>query len=118
MRLQQEILAELHTLERVRDMLDVVDIVLGFLSSGGGNADQSLGEYVERVLKMKTKKLSQKVILNSVVRFEYLYTEVKMAVTTCHCTCRSSSTASWGTLFLCGRLYLLILPDSFTSEER
>lgn len=60
-RFQQEILTELHTLERVRDMLDVVDIVLGFLSSGGGSADKPLGEYVEKVLKMKTKSCSQKV---------------------------------------------------------
>lgn len=62
MRLQQEILADLHTLERVRKMLDIVDIVLGFLSSGGGSADKPLGEYVERVLKMKSRNFSEKVI--------------------------------------------------------
>ena len=43
-------------------MLDIVDIVLGFLSSGGGNADKPLGEYVERVLKMKSRNFSEKVI--------------------------------------------------------
>lgn len=58
---QQEILAELHTLESVRETLDIVDIVLGFLSSGGGNTDKLLGEYVEKVLRMKGRKLSQKV---------------------------------------------------------
>ena len=53
--MQQEILSELHTLERIGEMLDVVDIVLGFLSSGGGssNADMPFEEYVETVLKMK-----------------------------------------------------------------
>ena len=59
--MQQEILTELHTLERVCEILDIIDIVLGFLSSGGGNADKSLEEYVEEVLKMKTKKFSHKV---------------------------------------------------------
>lgn len=62
MHLQQEILADLHTLERVREMLDIIDIVLGFLSSGGGSADKPLGEYVERVLKMKSRNFSEKVI--------------------------------------------------------
>ena len=61
MRLQQEILADLHTLERVREMLDIVHIVLGFLSSGGGSADKPLGEYVERVLKMRSRNFSEKV---------------------------------------------------------
>lgn len=59
--MQQEILTEVHTLERVREILDIVDIVLGFLSSGGGNADKPLGDYVEKVLKMKTRKFSPKV---------------------------------------------------------
>ena len=59
--MQQEILTEVHTLERVRKILDIIDIVLGFLSSGGGSADKPLGEYVEKVLKMKTRKFSPKV---------------------------------------------------------
>lgn len=42
-------------------MLDIVDIVMGFLSSGGGSADKPLGEYVEKVLKMKTRNFSEKV---------------------------------------------------------
>jgi hypothetical protein len=72
-RVQQEILTELHTLERVREILDVVDIVLGFLSSGGGSADKPLGEYVEKVLKMmKTRKLSPKVCV-------YFYQEHNMS---------------------------------------
>ena len=59
--MQQEILAELHTLERVHETLDIVDIVLGFLSSGGADSDKPLGEYVEKVLRMKTRYFSQKV---------------------------------------------------------
>lgn len=61
--MQQEILTEVHTLERVHEILDVVDIVLGFLSSGGGDADKPLGEYVEKVLKMKIRKFSPKVCI-------------------------------------------------------
>ena len=60
--MQKEILAELRTPDRIRDNLDVVDIVLGFLSSGGGKPDKPLGEYVDRVLKMKRRPFSQKVI--------------------------------------------------------
>jgi hypothetical protein len=40
--------------------LDVVDIVIGFLSSGGVKAEKPLGEYVDKRLKMK-KRLNQKV---------------------------------------------------------
>ena len=61
MRIQQDILTEVHTLEGVHEILDVIDIVLGFLSSGGGSADKPLGEYVEKVLKMNTRKFSPKV---------------------------------------------------------
>ena len=59
--MQREILAELHTSDRIRENLDVVDIVLGFLSSGGGRAEKPLGEYVDRVLKMKKRSFSEKV---------------------------------------------------------
>lgn len=59
--MQKEILAELRTSDRIRDNLDVVDIVLGFLSSGGGKPEKPLGEYVDRVLKMR-RQFSQKVI--------------------------------------------------------
>ncbi len=50
---QREILAELRTPDRLRENLDVVDIVIGFLSSGGGKAEKPLGDYIHRVLKMK-----------------------------------------------------------------
>ena len=39
----------------------MVDIVLGFLSSGGGRADRPLGEYINQTLKMKRRPFSEKV---------------------------------------------------------
>ena len=38
-----------------------MDIVLGFLSSGGGKANQPLGEYVHHTLKMKRRVFIDKV---------------------------------------------------------
>lgn len=58
---EKEILAELNTPDRLRENLDVVDIVLGFLSSGGGKASKPLGEYIDKVLIMKKRPFSQKV---------------------------------------------------------
>ena len=60
--MQREILSELRTPDRIRENLDVVDIVLGFLSSGGGRPSKPLGEYVDKVLKMKRRPFSQKVV--------------------------------------------------------
>ncbi len=60
-RVRREILAELRTPDRLRDSLDVVDIILGFLSTGGGKAEKSLGDYVDKVLKMKRRSFSPKV---------------------------------------------------------
>ena len=60
-RFKREILAELRTSDRLRGALDVVEIVLGFLSSGGGKADRPLGEYIDKILKMKTRPFSSKV---------------------------------------------------------
>ena len=60
--MQREILAELRTLDRLRENLDVVDIVLGFLSSGGSKAEKPLGEYIDKVLKMRRSSFSKKVI--------------------------------------------------------
>lgn len=89
-RVQQEILTEVHTLERVREILDVVDIVLGFLSSGGGSADKLLGEYVEKVLKMKTRKLSPKVCILLLSVHGGQYTPIIMRML----SFRSNSTAN------------------------
>lgn len=44
-----------------------MDIVLGFLSSGGGKAEKSLGDYVDKVLKMKERPFSQKVQIPSYI---------------------------------------------------
>ena len=61
-RIKHEIVHELHSVSRVREALDVVDIVMGFLSSGGGRADQQLGDYITRTLRMsKKKRFSEKV---------------------------------------------------------
>ena len=67
-RVKQEILSELRTPDRLREALDVVEIVLGFLSSGGGKAEKPLGEYIDRMLKMKRRPFSSKVRLNLVPR--------------------------------------------------
>ena len=60
-RVKKEILSELRTPDRIRENLDVVDIVIGFLSSGGGKTEKPLGEYVDRVLRMKRRPFSRKV---------------------------------------------------------
>jgi hypothetical protein len=60
---KQEILSELRTSDRLREALDVVEIVLGFLSSGGGSAKKPLGEYIDKLLKMKRRPFSSKVRL-------------------------------------------------------
>ena len=61
-RVRQAIVAELRTPDRLREALDVVEIVLGFLSSGGGKADKPLGEYIDKTLRMKKRRFSQKVV--------------------------------------------------------
>ena len=60
-RVRQDIIAELRTPDRLREALDVVEIVLGFLSSGGGKAEKPLGEYIDKTLRMKKRRFSQKV---------------------------------------------------------
>ena len=61
-RVRQAIVAELRTPDRLREALDVVEIVLGFLSSRGGKADKPLGEYIDKTLRMKKRRFSQKVV--------------------------------------------------------
>ena len=60
-RAQKDIISELRTAHRIRDTLDIVDIVIGFLSSGGGKPEKPLGEYIDRILRMKKRSLSLKV---------------------------------------------------------
>jgi hypothetical protein len=40
-----------------------VEIVLGFLSSGGGRADKPLKDYIDKTLRMNERRFSQKVSL-------------------------------------------------------
>ena len=60
-RVRQAIIADLPTPDRLREALDVVEIVLGFLSSGGGKADKPLGEYIDKTLRMKKRYFSKEV---------------------------------------------------------
>ena len=76
-RVQQEIVQELRSVNRIREVLDVVDIMLGFLSSVGGKADRKLGEYITRTLQMKKRFFSEKVSNGS--------------NTTCMCVCVCNS---------------------------
>lgn len=49
-------------------MLDVIDVVLGFLASAGaGNPSMPLGDYVKKTLKM-TRRTLPKVNYESVAR--------------------------------------------------
>ena len=47
------ILAELRSPQKLSEVLDVIDVVLGFLASAGGDSKMSLGNYVKKILKMK-----------------------------------------------------------------
>ena len=58
---QLDILSDLHSSNSLRECLDVVDIVLGFLSSGGGKADKNLGDYIDNTLRMSKREFSAKV---------------------------------------------------------
>ena len=62
-RSRKEILAELPSPVHLRANLDVIDTVLGFLSSGGGKPSKSLGKYIEKVLKMRKGSFSKKVMV-------------------------------------------------------
>ena len=60
--IRREILAELSTPDRLRESLDVIDIVIGFLSSAGSvEANTDLGDYIDKILRMKKKPFSKKV---------------------------------------------------------
>ena len=58
--MQQEILTELKTPDKLRESLDVVDIVLGLLSSGGGNPKIKLKQFISS-RRMDGKSFSAKV---------------------------------------------------------
>ena len=61
-RIQQDIITELRTPDRLRETLDVVDIVLGFLSSGGVNPRVKLTKYIDNH-QMNKRTFSAKVKL-------------------------------------------------------
>ena len=49
------ILAELRSPQKLSEVLDVIDVVLGFLASAGGNPSMSLGDYAKKILKMNRR---------------------------------------------------------------
>ena len=61
LREQQDIVADLQSVQKIRDCLDVVEIVMGFLASGGQNASTNLEQYLTTALKMKHRFSSRKV---------------------------------------------------------
>ena len=63
LREQQDIVAELNTVQKIRDCLDVVEIVMGFLASGGQKSDNRLENYLETALKMNHRFNCKKVSL-------------------------------------------------------
>ena len=60
LRVQLDILRELVSPDKLRKCLDVVEIVLGFLTSGGGKPKLKLRSYIKS-LKMNGKEFSEKV---------------------------------------------------------
>ena len=51
------ILVDLQSPQKLSEVLDVIDVVLGFLASAGGNPSMSLGDYVKKILKMTRRVL-------------------------------------------------------------
>ncbi len=58
---RKEIVDELNSPDLLRETLDVVDIVIGFVSTGGPKSCMYLGDYVDKILKMKKRPFSLKV---------------------------------------------------------
>ena len=70
---QKIIVAELQSPQQLSEVLDVIDVVLGFLvSAGAGNPAMSLGDYVKKTLKMTRRKLP-KVIMRMCSCHVYSY---------------------------------------------
>ena len=69
-KVQKEIISEQQTMPQLQEILDVVEIVMGFLSSGGANAKKSLKDYIKTTLKMEHKFSSTKA---SLISFSVLY---------------------------------------------
>jgi hypothetical protein len=59
-RQQNEIVTELRSMQSLRECLDVIEIVIGFLSSGPTKSTTELKKYIKKVLKMDKKFTSKK----------------------------------------------------------
>lgn len=59
-RQRNEIVIELRTIQSLRECLDVVDIIIGFLSSTGDEANKKLKTYLNVSLKMKDDRFRSK----------------------------------------------------------
>lgn len=57
---QIEIVNELGSMQRLRKCLDVVEIVIGCLSSGKSNSKTELKTYIHKVLRMDEKRFASK----------------------------------------------------------
>ena len=77
MKLQKEIVSELLEIDQTAEALDVVNIVLRFLSSGGGKATTSLGHYLSQ-LKMGGK-WEERNINKMVILFGLSHVFIKLA---------------------------------------
>ncbi|XP_019853235.1 PREDICTED: E3 ubiquitin-protein ligase RNF213-like [Amphimedon queenslandica] len=57
---QTDIVHELHSMKHLRECLDVVEIVIGFLSSGKSNSKTELKTYIKRVVRIDEKRFTSK----------------------------------------------------------
>ena len=79
--------------------MDVVYFVLGFLSFGGGRADQQLEEYITHALRMKKKIFSEKVGSGSSLHYMTLNVYIDLQFM----SSRLENSAHWATPSLLGR---------------
>ena len=110
---QMDILRELGSPDKLRKSLDVVEIVLGFLTSGGGKPKIKLSSYL-KTLKMEKKPFSEKVTQSM---WSHHFAGLVPSNFICPLN-RPKSTATWSTFCLCGRLCLLVWQDSSPSAVR
>ena len=94
---QTDIVTELGSIQRMRDCLDVVEIVIGFLSSGKNNANMELKTYIKRVLRMENRFVSKKVWNNFQYLTQYRYYLMHFVQAMEYCTL-SHILSLWGTL--------------------
>ncbi len=63
---RSDILIELREPQNLRACLDVVEIVIAFLSSSGGDANKQLKEYLNKSLKIKDNRFISKKVCVSI----------------------------------------------------